>query len=254
AAAVVSVADTVKPESAEAVAQLQALGVQVWMLTGDNAATARAIAEQVGIEHVLAEVLPADKAAKVRELQADGHVVALVGGDLRGIVSAIALSRRTVTTMKQGLGWAFGYNLLLIPVAAGALYFWNGLLLDPVLASAAMAMSSVSVLTNALRLRRFRRPATVAEIVHPPLRSRVAQYAYLTGVAVVALSLGAGLTAVSRMEFAGRGMNGQLAWVETTGMPMRPEMSVMMTAEVPPVDAADASVDVLLSLPADVRP
>ena len=86
--------------------------------------------------------------------------ITLVGGDLRGIVSAIALSRRTVTTMKQGLGWAFGYNLLLIPVAAGALYWWNGLLLDPVLASAAMAMSSVSVLTNALRLRRFRRPAT----------------------------------------------------------------------------------------------
>ena len=98
--------------------------------------------------------------------------ITLVGGDLRGIVSAIALSRRTVTTMKQGLGWAFGYNLLLIPVAAGALYWWNGLLLDPVLASAAMAMSSVSVLTNALRLRRFRRPDTAAEILHPPLRAR----------------------------------------------------------------------------------
>src|SRR5919199_6037103 len=186
----IAVADTVKPESAEAVAQLQALGVQVWMLTGDTTATARAIADQVGIEHVLAEVLPADKARTVRELQEEGHVVAmagdgindaaalsaadvgiaigtgadvavaasditLVGGDLRGIVSAIALSRRTVTTMKQGLGWAFGYNMLLIPVAAGALYAWNGLLLDPVLASAAMAMSSVSVLTNALRLRRF---------------------------------------------------------------------------------------------------
>ena len=88
--------------------------------------------------------------------------ITLVGGDLRGIVSAIALSRRTVTTMKQGLAWAFGYNILLIPVAAGALYAWDGLLLDPVLASAAMAMSSVSVLTNALRLRRFRRPASVA--------------------------------------------------------------------------------------------
>ncbi|MGY1806344.1 heavy metal translocating P-type ATPase [Blastococcus sp. SYSU D00669] len=288
-AAVLAVADTVKPESAEVVAQLQALGVQVWMLTGDNAATAAAIAQQVGIEHVLAEVLPADKAATVRELQADGHVVAmagdgindaaalsaadvgiavgtgadvaiaasditLVGGDLRGIVSAIALSRRTVTTMKQGLGWAFGYNLLLIPVAAGALFWWDGLLLDPVLASAAMAMSSVSVLTNALRLRRFRRPASVAEVLRPPLRSRVGQYAYLTGVALVALALGAGLTAVSRMDFAERGMNGQLAWVQGTGMPMRPEMSVMMTAEVPPVDAADASVDVRLSLPVDVRP
>ena len=180
--------------------------------------------------------------------------ITLVGGDLRGIVSAIALSRRTVTTMKQGLGWAFGYNLLLIPVAAGALYWWNGLLLDPVLASAAMAMSSVSVLTNALRLRRFRRPATAAEILHPPLRARVGQYAYLTGVAVIALVLGGGLTAVSRMDFAERGMNGQLAWAQGTGMPMRPAMSVMMTADVPPTDAADAGLDVRLDLPADVRP
>src|SRR4051812_15108268 len=288
-AAVLTVADTVKPQSAEAVAQLRALGVQVWMLTGDNAATAAAIAEQVGIEHVLAEVLPADKAAMVRDLQAQGHVVAmagdgindaaalsaadvgiaigtgadvaiaasditLVGGDLRGIVSAIALSRRTVTTMKQGLGWAFGYNLLLVPVAAGALFWWNGLLLDPVLASAAMAMSSVSVVTNALRLRRFRRPATATEILHPPLRTRIGQYAYLAGVAVVALALGAGLTAVSRMDFAERGMNGQLAWAQSTGMPMRPAMSVMMTAEVPATDAADAGVEVRLDLPTDVRP
>jgi P-type Cu+ transporter len=288
-AATIAVADTVKPESAEAVAQLQALGVQVWMLTGDATATARAIAGQVGIEHVLAEVLPADKAAKVRELQDQGHVVAmagdgindaaalsaadvgiaigtgadvaiaasdvtLVGGDLRGIVSAIALSRRTVATMKQGLAWAFGYNLLLIPVAAGALYGWNGLLLDPVLASAAMAMSSVSVLTNALRLRRFRRPATVAEILHPPVRARIGQYAYLTGIAVVALALGAGLTAVSRMDAAERGMNGTLAWMQGTGMPMRPAMSEMMTAEVPPTDAAEAGVEVRLELPAQVRP
>ena len=187
------------------------------MLTGDNAATAAAVARQVGIEHVLAEVLPAEKAdARRATCRTQGHVVAmagdgindaaalaaadlgiaigtgadvaiaasditLVGGDLRGIVSAIALSRRTVTTIKQGLGWAFVYNLLLIPVAAGALYWWNGLLLDPVLASAAMAMSSVSVVTNALRLRRFRRPATVEEILHPPLRARIGQYAYLGG-------------------------------------------------------------------------
>ncbi|WP_138758547.1 heavy metal translocating P-type ATPase [Modestobacter altitudinis] len=289
AVAVLTVADTVRPESAEAVAQLRALGLQVWMLTGDDAATATAIADQVGIDSVLAEVLPADKAAQVRALQSQGHVVAmagdgindaaalsaadvgiaigtgadvaiaasditLVGGDLRGIVAAVALSRRTVTTMRSGLAWAGIYNLLLIPVAAGGLYWWHGLLLDPVLASAAMAMSSVSVVTNALRLRRFRRPATAAEVLHPPLRARVGQYAYLTGIAVVALALGAGLTAVSRSDAAGHGMNGQLAWVQGTGMPMRPAMSVMMTAEVPPTEAADAGVDVRLDLPDDVQP
>ena len=219
-----------RPRVAEAIAQLKALGLQVWMITGDNAATAHAVARQVGIDHVLADVLPADKAAKVADLQAQGHVVAmsgdgvndaaalaqadlgiaigtgadvaiaasditLVGGDLRSIVSAIALSRRTVSVMRQGLAFAFAYNVLLIPVAAGALYAFDGLLLDPVLASAAMAMSSVSVLTNALRLRRFRRPETVHEIEHPPVRQRIGQYAYLTGIAVVALAIGTALTA-----------------------------------------------------------
>ena len=287
-AAVLTVADTVKAESAEAVQQLQALGAEVWMLTGDHADTAAAIAEQVGIEHVQAQALPADKVATIRRLQSQGHVVAmvgdgindaaalsaadvgiaigtgadvavaasditLVGGDLRGIVAAIALSRRTVATMKQGLGWAFGYNLLLIPVAAGALSWWHDLRLDPVLASAAMAMSSVSVLTNALRLRRFRRPRSADEILHPPLSARLGQYAYLAGVAAVALAIGAGLTALSRMDFASRGMNGQLAWTQGTGMPMRPAMSVMMTADVAPVEADDAAVDVRLSLPADTE-
>lgn len=288
AAAVISVADTVKPESAEAIAQLEALGLEVWMITGDNAATAHAVAAQVGVRHVMAEVLPADKAAQVARLQEQGHVVAmagdgindagalaqaelgiaigtgadvaiaasditLVGGDLRSIVSAIALSRRTVTTMRQGLVWAFGYNVLLIPVAAGALYAWDGLLLDPVLASAAMVMSSVSVLSNALRLRRFRRPSSVAEILSPPLRQRVGQYAYLAGVATVALAIGGGLTAVSRMDFAERGMNGTLAWMQGTGMPMRPAMSTMMTAEVPPTEATDAGLAVQLRVPSDVR-
>jgi P-type Cu+ transporter len=288
-AAVITVADTVKPESAEAIAQLEALGLEVWMITGDNAATGHAIAGQVGITHVLADVLPADKAAAVARLQEQGHVVGavgdgindagmlaqadlgiaigtgadvaiaasditLVGGDLRGIVSAIALSRRTVTTMKQGLGWAFGYNVLLIPVAAGALYAWDGLLLDPVLASAAMVMSSISVLSNALRLRRFRRPATVQEILRPPVRTRVGQYAYLTGVAAVALAIGGTLTAVSRMDFAERGMNGTLAWMQTTGMPMRPAMSTMMTAEVPPTEAHEAGLDVQLHVPDTTRP
>lgn len=287
-AGLVCVADTVKTESAEAVAQLHALGLEVWMITGDNAATAQAVAAGVGIEHVLAEVLPADKAAKVAQLQSEGHVVAmagdgindaaalaqadlgiaigtgadvaiaasdvtLVGGDLRAIVSAIALSRRTVSTMKQGLAWAFGYNVLLIPVAAGALYAWNGLLLDPVLASAAMVMSSISVMGNAMRLRRFRRPESVAEILHPPLAATVGQYAYLIGIGVVALGIGAALTAVSRMDFAERGMNGTLAWVQSAGMPMRPSMSVMMTAEAPPVEAEEAGVVVRLSVPHGTR-
>ena len=208
---IVTVADQVKPGAAETVAQLKALGLEVWMLTGDNTATARAVAGAVGIDHVIAEVLPSGKAERIAALQADGHVVAmvgdgindapalaradlgvaigtgtdvaiaasditLVGGDLHGIVSAIALSRRTVTTIKQGLGWAFGYNILLIPVAAGALYLAGGPLLDPVLAAAAMAMSSVSVVTNAQRLRRFgarqrpRDPAPAAGRPRPPVR------------------------------------------------------------------------------------
>ena len=289
AAGLIVVADPVKPDSAGAVAQLKALGLEVWMLTGDNAATARAVAADVAIDHVLAEVLPHQKAEQVRALQAAGEVVAmvgdgindapalatadvgvaigtgadvaiaasditLVGGDLRGVVAAIALSRRTVTTIKQGLGWAFAYNILLIPVAAGALYAWHGILLDPILAAAAMAMSSVSVVSNAQRLRRFRRPASAHEILHLPLRARIGQYSYLATVAVAAIAIGAGLTAASYTSTAKRGMNGALAWTESAGMPMRPTMGTMMTTEIPPVDAAEARVHVRISVPAGTRP
>ena len=227
-AGVIGVADTPKPESREAVAQLRALGLEVWMVTGDNAATAAAIGRDVGIDaaHVLADVLPNDKVDNIRRLQAAGHVVGMVGdgindapalaqadlgiavgtgtdvamaasditivgGDLRQIVSAIALSRRTVGTIKQGLVWALGYNVVLIPVAAGALYPFFHVLLSPLLAVAAMAMSSVSVVTNALRLRRFRPPATAEEILHPPLWARIGEYAYLSGIALAAAGIGA---------------------------------------------------------------
>ncbi|MEV0158247.1 heavy metal translocating P-type ATPase [Micromonospora sp. NPDC050686] len=287
-AGLVGVADQVRPESATAVAQLRELGLSVWMLTGDNLVTAEAVARQVGIDQVIAEVRPAEKAARVARLRAGGAVVAmvgdgindapalagadlgiavgtgtdvaiaasdvtLVGGDLRGIVAAIGLSRRTVTTIKQGLLWAFGYNALLIPVAAGVLYPRWGILLDPALAAAAMAMSSVSVVTNALRLRRFRRPDTVAA-VRPRPAARLADYAYLTGVAALALAVGAGFTALSRTDAAARGMNGVLAWTQDTGMPMRPAMSTMMTADTEPLPADDAGLRVDVRPAADLAP
>jgi Cu+-exporting ATPase len=183
AAAVFVVADTVKPTSAGAVAELKALGLRPVLLTGDNETTARAVAAEVGIDEVIAEVLPSDKADVIRRLQAEGRVVAMAGdgvndapalaqadlglaigtgtdvaieasdltlvtGDLRAAADAIRLSRATLRTIKQNLGWAFGYNLAALPLAAIGL-------LNPVIASAAMAFSSVSVVGNALRLRRF---------------------------------------------------------------------------------------------------
>lgn len=193
AAGVIAIADTLKAGSVTAVAELHRLGLEVAMLTGDNRRTAEAIARSVGISRVLADVRPDGKAAAVKALQAEGKPVAMVGdgindapalasavvgvamgtgtdvamesagvtlmsGDLRGLVTAIALSRATMRNIRQNLFWAFAYNVILIPVAMGALYPFTGLLLDPILAAAAMALSSVTVVSNALRLRRFQPP------------------------------------------------------------------------------------------------
>ncbi|MBX9854866.1 MAG: heavy metal translocating P-type ATPase [Gemmatimonadaceae bacterium] len=190
-AGVVAVADPIRATSRAAIQQLQRLGLDVVMLTGDNQRTADAVAREAGILRVVAGVLPAGKVTEIERLQADGRVVAMVGdgindapalakadigiamgsgtdiaveaadvalmrGDLAGVVDAIRLSRRTMRTMKQNLFWAFAYNVVGIPVAAGLLFPVTGLLLSPILASAAMAFSSVSVVMNSLRLRRFR--------------------------------------------------------------------------------------------------
>jgi Cu+-exporting ATPase len=191
AAGIAAVADPIKEGTREAIAALRNTGVRIVMLTGDSRGTAEAVARQLGIDETLAEVLPEDKAAHVKRLQAEGRKVAMAGdgindapalaqadvgiamgtgtdvamesagvtlvkGDLRGIARAAVLSRATMRNIRQNLVFAFGYNALGIPVAAGVLYPAFGLLLSPVFAGAAMAMSSVSVVTNALRLNRVK--------------------------------------------------------------------------------------------------
>jgi Cu+-exporting ATPase len=188
AAGILAIADPLRPTAVETVRALRARGLDVALLTGDHEQTARAIAREAGIDRVVAGVSPEGKVAEIQRLRASGHVVAMVGdgindapalasadvgiaigtgtdvaieaadvalmrGDPRGVVDAIDLSRRTMRTMRQNLFWAFVYNVIGIPIAAGVLYPAFGILLNPVFASAAMAFSSVSVVTNSLRLR-----------------------------------------------------------------------------------------------------
>ena len=232
AAGLVAITDPVKPESKAAVRELVEAGLTVWLLTGDARATAEAVARQVGIpaDHVIAEVLPGDKDAVIERLQGEGRRVAmvgdgindapalaranlgvaigtgadvaieasditLVGGDPRLVASAIGLSRATIRVIRQNLFWAFAYNVLLIPIAMGVLYPAFGITLNPALAAAAMALSSVSVVTNSLRLRGVDvRPGQVTPLRHGPL-GMLRDGGYLLVIAALGLTLAGGVLA-----------------------------------------------------------
>ncbi len=241
AAGLVAVSDEIKHSAAAAVAGLRAMGMDVWLVTGDLRATAEAVAAATGIapDRVVAEVRPAGKAELIARLQAEGRQVAmvgdgindapalaqadlgisigtgadvaieasdltLVGGDPRLVGSGLALARRTVGTIRENLAWAFGYNLLLIPIAMGVLFPVAGITLNPTFAAGAMALSSVSVVWNSLRLRGFDvSPDVLRRKASGGLRRRVAEPAYLLGIALVGVLLVGGVTAVDRAIDAG---------------------------------------------------
>jgi Cu+-exporting ATPase len=251
-AGIIAVADPVKPESAEAVRALEAAGIEAWLVTGDHPATARAVAAQVGIppERVRAQVLPGDKAGVVDELRARGKVVAmvgdgindapalatadlgvaigtgadvaieasditLVGGDPRGVVAAVALSRRTMAVIRQNLFWAFAYNVALIPIAMGLLYPPFGITITPAMAAGAMALSSVSVISNSLRLRGYDpRPSAVVAAARRPTWTRVKDAAYLAVIAGLAIGVAAAVIGVNR-------------WLDAAAVPVQLQASAL---------------------------
>ena len=241
AAGLITISDPVKADSAAAVRQLIAGGIEVWLVTGDAQATAETVAAQVGIpdDRVLADALPEDKIAVIERLQARGRTVAmvgdgindapalaradlgisigtgtdvaieasdvtLVGGDPRGVPAAIALSRSTMSVIRQNLFWAFAYNVVLIPVAMGVLFPTFGITLSPALAAGAMALSSVSVVANSLRLRSVdARPDARHRVARRGLFGRLREAWFLAAIALASLGLGGGVMAADRMIDAG---------------------------------------------------